>query len=248
MNLDMIRPPIVITQAVQLYKAGYSPIILVCGKPRVSKTSKAYLFAHWLSWLLFNKPWDWKDGTIIGVDNLLMKLKKGNPEGDIMLMDEVQRQLAKKKWAKPESQLMSDLIGSQAYKHYIIFLILPKAWELGTDHATYVNFVIPVHSKKLCQPYRVETPFWDISLMKKIPLKRPLGHFSFDYKQEPVRSAFAEELTHIDEFKKYIEVELKEKILDDAMEKRGIDIGFDAMNYQEKNTHKDFFIQKRPRW
>jgi len=220
MDLSKIKMPIVIQQTIKLYKAGYSPIILVCGKPRVSKTSKAFLFANWLSWELFGRRWSWKESTIIGVDELLYKLKTGTPE--IMIMDEVQRQLAKKKWAHPESQLMSDLIDSQAYKHYIIFIIMPKAWQLGSDHATSVNFVIPVHSRTLCQPYRIDTPYWDINLQKKLPKIHGLGHFNFDYANEPVRTAFVEELKELGEFKKFINTNLKEKIVDDAMISRNL--------------------------
>lgn len=219
--LNAIRPPIVIQQAVDLYKAGYSPIIVVCGKPRVSKTTKAYLFAHWFSWLLFKRPWPWRKETIVSVDQLVQEMAYED-EGKIYLMDEVERQLSKKMWAHPESRLLALLNDSQAYKHYIMILIIPKVWQLGTDHATSVNFVIPVHSRQMCQPYRCEVPFWDINLKKKEVKISGLGHFDINYKKEPVKTAFAEELKELEEFKKFINVELKEKIMDEALAERGL--------------------------
>ena len=235
MDIKKIKTPLVIRQIVKSFNAGYSPVNEICGKMRVSKTSKAFIFANWCSWLLFKKTWDWKENTIISVDQLLRKLKSSDDE-NIFVMDEVQRQLSRKKWYKPASQLMADLVTSQAWKHYIIFLILPKAWELGSDHASSVNYVIPCHSRSLCQPYRVETPYWDISAQKKIPMKMPLGHFSIDYFKNPVMDAFRDDLGEIIEvagksgkttkewsniyaFKQFISVNLKEKVLDEAIEK-----------------------------
>jgi hypothetical protein len=210
----------VIKRIAERYNAGYSPIVVVCGKMRVGKTTKAYLFANWLSQMIFKKKWDWENNTIISLDQVIEKLESKNPE--IMVMDEVQRMLSKKDFMKSESRLFSKLMTSQAYKHYILILILPRACDLGQDHIANVNYVIPVHTRKMCYPYRLETNNWDISLKSKPPKKFPLSHFDLDVKNPVIKMAFKDELAQLEEFKHHIEVNLKENILQEVKDRRGL--------------------------
>lgn len=237
MNLKLLNQPGIIYHNVDLYRRGYSPTNLVCGKPRVGKTTKAYFFCHWISHILFNKPWDWRNNTIVSIDQLIKKLNSST-SGDIMLMDEVERQLSRKKWHDPKSQLFSLLMESQARKHFFMFLICPHAWSLGSDHAANVNFVIPCHSRKMVWPYSLDTPSWDISAQKHDPQKFPLDHFDFDIKNDKVlREAFHDELADLENFKSYIDVNLKDIIMDEACEKYGI-----------YNERKPITEKNKPQW
>jgi DNA polymerase III delta prime subunit len=222
MNLKYVSPaPSCLKSIVKDYKEFYSPHVLICGKPRVSKTTKGFIIANWLSGLLFKETWDWKENTIVNIDQLINEMGSSE-EGRIYLMDEVERQLSRKNWQKPESQLFSLLMESQARKHFIMILILPKAWALGSDHATDINYVIPVHSRTFCYPYKVNTNIWDISLKKKLPQKIPLAWFHIDVKDQRFKLAFKEELKDLEPFKKFIEVNLKDSIMDEAYEKRNL--------------------------
>lgn len=220
MNLDIVNTPCAIKNVVKNYKNGYSPILLFCGRMRVGKTTKAYVTAQWLSHLIFGHKWDWRNNTIVTMKQLVEKMDSPKPE--ILLMDEVQRILGKKDLWKAESRLFDTLITSQAYKHYIIILILPKARNLGTDHAVNVNYVFPVHSRTLVMPYHVESNSWNITLKnEKLPIF-PLGYFHMDVKKGILAEAFKEELLELEDFKKLIEVNLKQPIMDDAKEKVGL--------------------------
>ena len=216
MDLTKFNPPTVVKKIAQRYKAGYSPVVLIVGKMRIGKTTKAYLFAQILSQMLFNHSWEWRNNTIVSFDQFVEKIDNPNPE--ILIIDECQRIFSKRDIFKADSVLFSKLITSQAYKHYIVMLILPRASALATEHAYNVNYVIPVSNRKLCQPYRIESNEWDIALKQKKINKFPLSHFELDINKKEIKKVFAEELTHLSEFKKFIEDNLKEPIMKETME------------------------------
>lgn len=101
MNLNLLEylynpnPPYVVDLICQLYRSGYSVIVLVCGKMRDGKTTKAFILSNWLSGLLFKKSWDWQHNTIVSFEQLVNIMHTEQPE--ILVMDEVQRQLHRKK-------------------------------------------------------------------------------------------------------------------------------------------------------
>lgn len=233
MNLDALKhlyspnPPYAIQQIVEHYNQGYSVIILVCSKQRGGKSKKAYILANWLSGLIFKKSWDWHENTLIGVDNLTEQLGNG-----IFVMDEVQLQLSRKKSMTAPSQMMFDLTSTQAYHHYILILICPRANTLGIDHANDLDFVFPIHYRKTLMPYRVKTNQWDLTAdPRKIP-KEPLGHWDLDIENPLIKWVFKDELTHLDEYIKFIEVNIKQKQIEDSKEK--------AKERREKKWIKQF--------
>lgn len=239
MDTKRINPPSVVRKIAQRYKNGYSPIVLVCGKMRDGKTSKTFIFAQWLSWLLFKKAWDWKKNTIITMDQFTQSLASN--ESGIFVIDECQRIFGKKLWWSKDSILFDTLLTSQAYKHYIIFLILPRASALGTDHAYNVNYVIPIHHKTLCQPYRVDSNEWDIALKQKKLNKFAMSHFTLDLESKEIQSVFKDELTQLSEFKTFIEKNLKEPIMDKAREQSMIAKPEEWYEEQKKNPIKVSF-------
>jgi len=218
MNLDLMNPPSIVKRIIERYNSGYSVICIVCGKMRVGKTTKAYLLMNWLSWLLYKKEWDFKTGLILEVDELLNRLASSKDE--LMIIDEVQRMLERKDWAKPESRLFKKLITSQARKHFIIFLILPKASDLGTDHVSNINYVIWCRTRKQVMPYKIKSNMWDIDQDKKEHKKQFLSHFDLDIKDSVVMEVFKDELTRLDEFNNLINVNLKDNILQEEIDKK----------------------------
>jgi hypothetical protein len=215
MDDSKLAKPLVLDLIAQRFNNGYSPVVLFCGKMRVGKTTKAYLFAHWLSKLVFNRKWEYKKNTIVSMEQFVSKL--ANNESEVLLIDECQRIFGKKLWYTKDSILFDTLLTSQAYKHYIILLILPTASNIGTDHAINVNYVVPCSNRILCQPYRVNANEWDIALKQKVIHKDSLGHFDMDINSKLIKEAFKDELEHLEEFKKYIEVNLKKPIMDSAL-------------------------------
>jgi len=220
MNLKIIEPPSVVKRICERYRNGYSPIIIFVGKMRVGKTTKAFLILNWISWILFNEKWNWRDGTMINFDQILDQLD--NPKAKIKLADEVQRMFEKKDVFKQESLLFNKLLTSQAYLHYIFAMILPKASALGSDHASNVDYVLYVKSRKQVLPYKLDNNLWDIDLKKRKANKFYLKHFKLDIKNPLVKEAFKEELEELEEFKKFIAVNLKEKTMEEAKAKRGM--------------------------
>ena len=221
MQLDLIKPPSIIRRIIERYKAGYSPIILFCGKPRTSKTTKAYLMMHWIHWLLFNKPWDWRASTPVTFEQLIRTLE--DPNTPIKFTDEVQRLLSKGDALKRESKMWGKITTSQAYLHYIFAMILVKASTLASEHAAMVDFVIYVKSRRQILPYKLDNNMWDIDLKRHEKSRKIyLSHFNLDIKDPIIKKAFADELKDLPEFKKYIEVNIKEKIMDDIKEEIGL--------------------------
>lgn len=220
MNMNLLEPPAIVKKICERYRNGYSPIVVFVGKMRVGKTTKAFLIFNWISWILFGKKWDWRSGTMINFDQILRDLD--NPEIKIKLADEVQRMFEKKDVMKQESILFNKLLTSQAYLHYIFGMILPKASALGSDHASNVDYVIYIKSRKMVLPYKLENNLWDIDLKKRKARKFFMSPFKLDIKNPAVRKAFAEELKELDEFKSFIAKNLKEKTMDEAKEKRGM--------------------------
>lgn len=220
MDFKYVRTPAVVQLIAERFKNGYSPVVLVVGKMRCGKTTKAFLLLQWLSWLIYKKEWDWKNNTIITIDQFIEKLDSGKDE--FLLIDEVQRMFAKKDWYKEESRIFDKILTSQAYKHSIIFLVLPRASALGSDHIFNVDYVIYVKNRKLILPYKLDSNLWDIDLKKKRLKKFFLSHFNLDYDNEYIKKSFKLELDELSEFKMFINTNLKEKIMEEVKEQRGM--------------------------
>jgi hypothetical protein len=187
---------------------------------RVGKTTKAYLLMQWLSWLIYKKAWNWRENTIVTIDQFIEKLDASKDE--LLLIDEVQRMFSKKDWYKEESRIFDKIITSQAYKHSIIFLIIPRASALGSDHAVNVDYVVWVRSRRQILPYKIDSNLWDIALKQRKTKKFYLSHFNLDIKSSIIKKAFNEELKDLEDFKEFININLKDKIMHDVKEKRGM--------------------------
>lgn len=220
MNMKLVNPPSIVKRICERYRAGYSPVILFCGKMRSGKTTKAYLLLHWISWILFGHAWNWKDGTMISFDQIIEKID--DPDTPIKLADEIQRMFSKRDVQKQESVLGNKLLTSQAYMHYLFAMIMPRASGLGGDHIANVDYVIYVRDRKCIMPYKIDNNLWDIDIKKRGVKKTFMSHFNLDIEDPVIQEAFKDELKDLDEFKKYIETHLKAPIMDQIKEKRGL--------------------------
>ena len=115
--IDELNTPKAIQKVVALFNKGYSPIIVFTGEMRCGKTTKAYLIAQWLSWLLFKKRWDWKNCVITDIRQFVEHIDSSREE--ILFLDEVQGFLNAKEWYSSKNIIFNKIIQSQAYKHMI---------------------------------------------------------------------------------------------------------------------------------
>lgn len=222
MDMSVLEPPSAVKRICERYRAGYSPVIVFCGKMRVGKTTKAYLLLNWISWLLFGKAWDWRAGTMVKFDQVISSLEDSSTP--IKFADEIQRMFSKRDVFRQESVLGNKLLTSQAYLHYIFAMCLPRASALGSDHAKVVDYVFYIKSRKKVLPYKVDSNLWEL-FYKNERKKNPyffLRHFELDIKDEKIQRAFKEELEELEEFKSYINQNLKQPIFNEIKEKRGI--------------------------
>jgi len=216
--LDEINIPKSLQKIVTLYKKGYSPILVFTGEMRCGKTTKAFLIAQWLSWLIWGKKWDWQDGVITNIKQFVTKLDSKSEE--IIFLDEVQGFLGAKEWYSPRNIIFNKIIQSQAYKHMIFILVLPYALGMAKDHRRVIHMLFWVKNRQIVYPVLWRKKFWSLEETPSSYFFYPL--IPLDYERKFVKKCFSDELKELQPFLKHIESVVKQGIMEEIKEKIGL--------------------------
>jgi len=216
--IDEINTPKAIEKVVSLYNKGYSPILVFTGEMRCGKTTKAFLIANWLSWIIWGKPWDWKDGVITNIKQFVRKIDSSKEE--IMFLDEVQGFLGAKEWYSPRNIIFNKIIQSQAYKHMIFILVLPYALGMAKDHRRVIHMLLWVKNRSMIYPVLWRKKFWSLEETPSRYFFYPL--IPLDYELKFIKKVFKDELVELKPFLKHVESVVKQGIMEDIKEKLGM--------------------------
>jgi len=219
--IDEILTPKAIQNIVNFFKKGYSPIIVFTGEMRCGKTTKAFMTACWLSWLIWGKRWNWEDQVITSLKQFVKKIDTKKEE--IIFLDEVQGFLNAKEWYSQKNIIFNKIMQSQAYKHMIFILVLPYARGMAKDHRRLIHILFWVKNRKVMYPVLFKKKFWQLE-------ETPSTYFFFpiiplNYKRKIVKKCFSDELKELPAFLKLIESVVKQGIMEDIKVKIGIDTG-----------------------
>jgi hypothetical protein len=216
--IDELNTPKALDNIVKFYKKGYSPILVFTGEMRCGKTTKAYLIAHWLSWLIFNKPWDWRDSVITNIKQFVEMIDSSKEE--IIFLDEVQGFLNAKEWYSPNNIVFNKILQSQAYKHMIFILVLPYALGMAKDHRRLIHMLFWVKNRRNVYPVLFRKKFWQLEDTPNTFFFYPI--IPFDKERKLIQRCFADELKELKEFTTTIEDVVKKGIMNDMKIKVGI--------------------------
>lgn len=138
-------------------KNGYSPIIVVCGRPRTGKSKFALFLATVCSVFLYLKWFEYKDNVFF-LPRLL--LKSISDEGyEIKIQDESGKDLNKRNYISDLTVAFDQIVQTQGVLVNVYIFVLPFASDLVKDLRKYVDFICYVHKRghvKIKKVYKKE--------------------------------------------------------------------------------------------
>ncbi len=136
---------------------GYSPIIIVCGRPRCGKSKFALFLSTMCSVYLYLKWFEYKGNVFFLPRNLLKSI---SDEGyEIKMQDESGKDLNKRKYISELTFAFDQIVQTQGLLVNIYIFVLPFASDLVKDLRKYVDYICHVHKRgrvKIKKVYKKE--------------------------------------------------------------------------------------------
>jgi len=127
-------------------RQGFAPICLIVGRQRIGKTSLGLRLAY-----EFDKNFDIESQFTFKILEFVKMYDKF--ENKILILDEAGVELDSFRAMEVRQRVLNHVIQTQAYKHNLVFFILPFASEIGKAHRKHVNVVIDVYKRKGYKAY-----------------------------------------------------------------------------------------------
>lgn len=121
----------------------YSPIILICGRPRSGKSVFALFISNVISTILYYQWFSLKDLYFFPKDLLRGINDYGN---QILVLDEAGSSLNKRQWFTDFTFAFDQILQTQGYLNNVYIFVLPFASDLVKDCRKYVDFMC--HTKR----------------------------------------------------------------------------------------------------
>lgn len=139
---------------------GNTPIVVFCGRQRSGKTATAMRFAYEIY------PDKFTYENVCGdVETFARRFQE--TDHNIIILDEASDSLYVYGWADMFQKVFSVINDTQAYKHNIVFIILPQVHKLGKLHRYDVDAIIKTTKRK-----NFETGKQEVFYKYKIHLKQ----------------------------------------------------------------------------
>lgn len=116
----------------------YSPIIIICGRPRSGKSIFALFLANALSCMSYYERFNMKNLYFYPKD-LLRGIKETGFQ--IFILDEAGSSLNKRKWNSDFSFAFDQILQTQGFLNNVYIFCLPFASDLVKDCRKYVDFL-----------------------------------------------------------------------------------------------------------
>lgn len=129
---------------------GNTPIVVVCGRQRSGKTA----FAMRTAWEVFPDKFKYEN-VVDSIETFALAMKKNRH--NIIILDEASASLFVYDWNSYLHRVFSIIQDSQAYRHNVVMLVLPRVTKL--DNLTKFDIDAIVEMKKV--------KFFDIVEQKK---------------------------------------------------------------------------------
>jgi len=134
-----------IPSVIREMRKGYSPIILVCGRPRSGKSHAGLTLASIFSTLHFYKWYNYKAQFFFFPKDLIKAMD--DTGGQIMVLDEAGASLNKRAWQSDFSFAFDKVLQTQGFLQNTYIFILPFASDLVKDCRKYVDYVIKTQKR-----------------------------------------------------------------------------------------------------
>jgi len=136
---------------------GYSPIIIVCGRPRTGKSKFGLFLSNICSVFLYLKQFQYKGNVFFSPRNLLKSISDYGYE--IKMQDESGKDLNKRRYINELTFAFDQIVQTQGLLVNVYIFVLPFASDLVKDLRKYVDFICHVHKRghvKIKKVYKKE--------------------------------------------------------------------------------------------
>lgn len=148
-------------------KRMYSPLVLICGKQRIGKSSFGLTLADILTWFFHN---EYIDVTKFVFFDARKFLYTGvSVRRRIVIIDEASKDLSKSEWYTLLNQVVTKIIETQGDLNNIYIIILPHASRLATQHKIYIDLKIVMKRRGQAKIFYMKKKYGELSSdIKKI--------------------------------------------------------------------------------
>lgn len=126
-------------------RAGNTPVIVFCGRPRSGKTA----FAMRIMYEVLGRKFAY-DNVVDSVEKFAARMKANRNNG--IILDEASGSLYVYDWSSYLHRVFSIIQDSQAYRHNMVFIILPRVSKLDNVTKFDVDAIIEMKKMKVFDP------------------------------------------------------------------------------------------------
>jgi len=145
----------------------YSPIIIFTGNTQVGKSTVSKVLADIICQIKNKEDWDYKKYCAKTFDEFLELMDKY--DDSLLVVEEAGFQLASVEWWSLQNKLFNRILQTQAYKHNILFIVLPYACGIAKAHRRMIDMLIWVKKKvtspkplSILYPVLIKKQYWKL--------------------------------------------------------------------------------------
>ena len=118
-------------------KRLFAPIVLICGKQRIGKSSFALSLADILTWFFHDEQYNVTEFVYFNAKKFL--IKSISVRRRVVIIDEASKDLSKTEWYTVLNQVVTKILETQGDLNNIYVIVLPHASRLATQHKIYID-------------------------------------------------------------------------------------------------------------
>lgn len=126
-------------------KAGYSPIVMICGGQRVGKSYFGVWLSYWIMMFFHDKPYPVNQNTFYDPVESIERI--GDTDRQPIMIDEAGAYLNKSEWYDKVVKAMDRIIQTQGYKSNCYIFISPFGSDIAKTFRKHFDFQIFVRRR-----------------------------------------------------------------------------------------------------
>ncbi len=142
-------------------KRMYAPIVLICGKQRIGKSSFGLSLADILSWFFHDEQFDVKEFVYFNAKKFLVK--GISVRRRVVIIDEASKDLSKTEWYTVLNQVVTKIIETQGDLNNIYVIILPHASRLAKQHKIYIDLKLVMIGRGKARVFFMKKNYGELS-------------------------------------------------------------------------------------
>ncbi len=188
-------------------------VVLIQGSTQTGKSTVLKTVADILSLMKKEEYWKHEKYCARNFDELINYVD--DYENSIIAIEEAGFQLSSDEWQNVQNKLFNKILQTQAYKHNIIFIVLPYALGVAKAHRRIIDMGLTIKKRydkppmTLVYPVVYQRVFWKLDETSDYPLFLPMMLIKYNKQQMKRAKNFTDKF--LVDYKKSIMEQIKAK-------------------------------------